>query len=102
MSIQQFAENKSKLFGIVILSVMTVLVMPIILPNLFHGSHIVHIGLHIGGLVAAIFLTMVTLAAYTKMKTKRLLFTSIAFSFFIAAESITLIDITWPFTYYFG
>lgn len=102
MSIYQFAEDKSKLFAAVILSVIGILIAPIILPNLFHGTHTVHIGLHIGGMVASIFLTMVTIVAYAKMRTKRLLFTSVAFSFFIAAESITLIDITWPFTFYIG
>jgi hypothetical protein len=102
MHIYQFAEDKSKLFTAVMLSVIGILIAPIILPNLFHGTHIVHIGLHTGGIVAAIFLTMVTIVAYAKIKTKRLLFTFVAFSFFIAAESITLIDITWPFTYYLG
>ncbi len=102
MSIYQFAENKSKLFGSVILAVIGILIAPIILPNLFHGTHIAHIGLHIGGMVTAIFLTMVTIVAYTKMRTKRLLFTAVAFSFFISAEVISLIDITWPFTFYLG
>jgi hypothetical protein len=102
MSIYQFAEDKSKLFGTVILSVIGILIAPIILPNLFHGTHIVHIGLHIGGIVAALFLTMVTVIAYAKMRTKRLGFTAVAFSFFIVAEIISLIDITWPFTFYLG
>ncbi|MEO9309924.1 MAG: hypothetical protein ABI337_06475 [Nitrososphaera sp.] len=102
MSIYRFAEDKSKLFATVILSVIAILIAPIIVPNLFHGSHILHIGLHIGGMIAAIFLTMVTVIAYVKMRTKRLGLTAIAFSFFIAAEIISLIDITWPFTFYFG
>lgn len=100
LSIYRFAEDKSRLFLAVILSVIGILVAPIILPNLFHGTHIVHIGLHIGGMVTAIFLTMVTIVAYAKMRTKRLGFTAIAFSFFIVAEIISLIDITWPFTFY--
>jgi hypothetical protein len=102
LSIYRFAEDKSKLFATVILSVIAILIAPIIVPNLFHGSHILHIGLHIGGMIAAIFLTMVTVIAYVKMRTKRLGLTAIAFSFFIAAEIISLIDITWPFTFYFG
>ncbi|HWP78923.1 MAG TPA: hypothetical protein VNL34_04650 [Candidatus Nitrosotenuis sp.] len=102
MSIYQFAEDKSKLFAAVILSVIGILIAPIIIPNLFHGTHIVHIGLHIGGMVTAIFLTMATIVAYAKMRTKRLGFTAFAFSFFIMAEVIALIDITWPFTFYLG
>lgn len=98
----ELVENKPKLFSIVIFSVIGILVAPIILPNLFHGTHTLHIMLHVAGLVAAVFLTLVSLVAYFKMKTKRLLITSIAFSFFTAAEIISLIDITWPFTFYLG
>jgi hypothetical protein len=98
----QLAESKSKLFGIVIFSIIGILITPIILPNLFHGTHMAHITLHIAGMITASFLTMVTIFAYVKMRTRRLFFTFLAFSFFIAAESIALLDITWPFTFYLG
>lgn len=98
----QITEKKSTLFSIVIFAVMGILIAPIILPNLFHGSHILHIMLHVGGLTAAVFLTVVSLTAYAKIRTKRLLLTFIAFSFFIAAETISLMDITWPFKFYVG
>ena len=98
----QITEKKSTLFSVVIFAVMGILIAPIILPNLFHGSHILHIMLHVGGLTAAVFLTVVTLTAYIKIRTKRLLLTFIAFSFFIAAESISLVDVTWPFKYLVG
>lgn len=98
----QFIEDKPKLFSIVIFSVIAVLVAPIILPNLFHGYHTVHIGLHIGGVIIAVFLTIATMIAYAKIRTCRLLSTCVAFSFFIAAESVALIDITWPYTFYVG
>jgi hypothetical protein len=77
-----------------------VLTVPIILPHIFHGTHFFHIVLHVGGTIIAIFLTIVTTIAYSKIKTKRLLLTMIAFSVFIAAESLSLIDATWPFTFY--
>lgn len=96
------AEHKPKLFVLVIFSVIGILIVPIILPNLFHGAHIIHIGLHIIGLIAAVFLTFVSIVAYFKMKTKRLMLTCIAFSFFIASETISMIDITWPYTFYLG
>lgn len=97
-----FVEDKPKLFSAVIFSVIAVLIAPIILPNLFHGVHTIHIGLHIGGVVASVFLTLAALVAYAKTRTKRMLMTSIAFSFFIVAESVSLIDITWPYTFYVG
>lgn len=98
----QITEKKSTLFSVVIFSVIGILIAPIILPNLFHGAHTIHIMLHVGGMIAAVFLTAISLMAYLKTRTKRLLFTFIAFSFFIAAESISLIDVTWPFTFYVG
>ncbi|HSA98677.1 MAG TPA: hypothetical protein VLF17_06325 [Candidatus Nitrosotenuis sp.] len=98
----QITERKSTLFSVVIFAVMGILIAPIILPNLFHGSHILHIMLHVGGLIAAVFLTVVSLTAYVKIRTRRLLLTFIAFSFFIAAEAISLMDVTWPFKYYVG
>lgn len=98
----EITENKSKLFSVVLFSVIGILIAPIILPNLFHGSHTLHILLHVGGMIAASFLTFVSLLAYAKTRTKRLFFTFVAFSFFIVAEIISLIDITWPYTFYLG
>ena len=98
----QFIDDKPKLFSAVIFAVIAILVAPIIIPNLFHGYHTLHIGLHIGGVIIATFLTVATTIAYAKIRTRRLLLTCIAFSFFITAESIALIDITWPYTFYVG
>ncbi len=98
----QITEKKSTLFSVVMFSVMGILIAPIILPNLFHGAHTLHIMLHVGGMIAAVFLTVVSSMAYAKIRTKRLLFTFIAFSFFIAAEAISLVDVTWPYKFYAG
>jgi hypothetical protein len=86
----------------VVFAVVGILIAPIILPNLFHGAHTLHIMLHVIGVIAVVFLTVVSLMAYVKIRTRRLLFTFIAFTFFIAAETISLIDITWPYTFYLG
>jgi hypothetical protein len=77
-----------------------IMLLPVILPNLFHGFHIAHIGLHIAGLSLAIFLTISTLYAYVKIRTKRLATAALAFSMFIGAEVISIIDVTWPYTFY--
>ncbi|TBR10738.1 MAG: hypothetical protein EPO62_02880 [Candidatus Nitrosotenuis sp.] len=98
----QITEKKSTLFSVVIFAVIGILIAPIILPNLFHGAHTLHIMLQVGGVIAAVFLTVVSSIAYIKLRTKRLMLTFIAFSFFIAAETISLIDVTWPFTFYLG
>ena len=95
-------ERKSALFSIVLLLVVGTLAIPIILPHIFHGFHVVHIGLHVGGITLAVFISLIATIAYLRLKTKRLLITSIAFSIFIAAEALLLVDATWPTLYDIG
>ena len=90
------------MFVVSILGVIAVLFLPIILPNIFHGIHTAHIFLHIGGISLATFLTVSAAYAYVKIRTKKLVITTIAFSLFVASEIITVIDVTWPYTFYLG
>ena len=76
--------------------VIGILAAPIILPRIFHGYHIVHIGLYIGGIILAVFLFILSITAYFRFHTRRLLFTSFAFGIFIGAEAALMIDATWP------
>jgi hypothetical protein len=78
------------------------LALPIIGPHLFHGYHIAHIFLHVGGITLAVFITILATFAYSRLKTKRLLLSAIAFGNFIAAEFVRLIDTTWPTIYDLG
>ena len=100
--IESILERKSTLFGIVLLVVIGTLAIPIIVPHIFHGFHVVHIGLHVGGITLAVFISLIAIIAYSRLRTKRLLFTSVAFSIFIAAESVLLVDATWPTLYDIG
>ena len=99
---QHIIERKSTLFSIVMAGVVGILAAPIIIPHLFHGYHIVHIGLHIGGITLAVFLSILSITAYLRLKTKRLLFTATAFVVFIGAEIALMIDATWPMFYDLG
>jgi len=99
---QQILEKKSTLFSIVVAGVVGILAAPIIIPHIFHGFHIAHIGLHIGGITLAVFLSVLSIMAYLKLKTKRLLFTAIAFAIFISAETVLMVDATWPTLYDLG
>lgn len=99
---QQILEKKSTLFSIVVAGVVGILAAPIIMPHIFHGFHIAHIGLHIGGITLAVFLSVLSIMAYLKLKTKRLLFTAIAFAIFISAETVLMVDATWPTLYDLG
>jgi len=97
--IQNLIESKSSLFGIVVATIIGSLAVPVILPHIFHGFHIYHILLHVTGICVAVFLGVLAVVAYSKLHTKRLLLSAIAFSIFIAAESVVLIDATWPGIY---
>ena len=99
---ESIVERKSTLFSVVVAGVVAILALPIIIPHLLHGFHVAHIFLHVGGITLAVFITILAGFAYSKLKTKRLLLSAIAFSNFIAAEFVMLIDTTWPSIYDFG
>ncbi|HMK32950.1 MAG TPA: hypothetical protein VK431_04930 [Nitrosopumilaceae archaeon] len=95
-------ENKSTLLSIAIFSVVGILAIPVILPHITHEFQVFHILLHLSGISIALFLTIISAVAYSKSRTRRLLFTMLAFSIFVAAESFSVIDAAWQYTYYFG
>lgn len=97
-----FFENRPKLFAIVIFSVIGILAVPVILPHIFHKFQVFHILLHLSGVSIASFLSIVSGLAYTRIKTRRLLFTMIAFALFAASEIFSVIDAAWQYTYYLG
>jgi len=98
---QVILERKSALFSIVVVVMVAILAIPVIIPHILHGFHMAHIVLHIGGIILAVFISLLAILAYSRLRTKRLLITSIAFGIFIAAESVLLIDATWPTIYDF-
>ncbi len=99
---ESIVERKSTLFSIVVTVVVTILALPIIIPHLLHGFHLAHIFLHVGGIILAVFISILAEIAYFRLRTKRLLLSAAAFANFIAAEIILLIDATWPFIYDLG
>ena len=99
---ESIVERKSALFSIVVAGVVAILAMPIIIPHLLHGFHIAHIILHVGGITLAVFISILAGIAYYRLKTKRLLLSAIAFTNFIVAEIVLLLDATWPTLYDLG
>jgi len=95
-------ENRPRLFAIVIFSIIGVLAIPLILPHIFHEFQVFHILLHLTGVSIASFLTIISTLAYTRIKTKRLMFTVIAFALFAVSEIFEVIDAAWQYTYYLG
>lgn len=95
-------ENRPKLFAVIIFTVIVVLAIPVILPHIFHRFQVFHILLHTSGIAIGSFLTIVSAIAYTRIRTKRLMFTMIAFGLFAVAEVFSVIDAAWQYTYYLG
>ena len=95
----QILGHKSNVFAIVLAAILTLLAVPVIIPHILHGFHIVHIGIHIFGLTLSVFLSILAVIAYNNLKTRKMLFTMIAFSTFVIAEIVTLVDATWPTIY---
>ncbi len=99
---ESIVEKKSTLFSLVVTGVIAILALPIIVPHILHGFHLAHIFLHIGGISLAVFITVLATIAYYRLKTKRLLLSSVAFATFIGAEIVMLVDTTWPSLYNLG
>ena len=99
---EQIVERKSTLFSLIVAGVVAILALPIIIPHLLHGFHIAHIFLHVGGITLAVFISVLACIAYSRLRTKRLLLSAIAFSNFIVAEITLLVDATWPSAYDLG
>lgn len=98
---QTLIETKSTLLSVIIFALVVALSIPVILPHLFQQFELFHILLHLSGIGFASFLTIVAAMAYHKVKTRRLLFTTIAFGTFILVEVFSLIDAAWESKYYF-
>ena len=99
---ENILERKSTLFSVVIAGVIAILAIPIIIPHLFHGYHLAHIFLHIGGITLAVFISTLAISAYFRLRTKRLLLSAVAFTTFIGAESALLVDSSYPNVFDFG
>ena len=95
-------EKKSNLFTVITLAIIGLVSVPIIFPTILHTQHFLHISLHIGELILAVFVGILSIIAYYRMRTKRLLLTMIAFSHFIAAAIVSLIESVWSFYFYVG
>jgi len=93
---ENIIEKKSTLFSVVVAVMIAILAIPIIIPHMLHGYHLAHIFLHIGGITLAVFIATLAISAYFRLRTKRLLLSAIAFTTFIGAESVLLVDSTWP------
>jgi hypothetical protein len=87
--------GKPILLGLITALVIGV-VAPLIMPHIVHPSMIYHIILHVASLTVAIFLGVVSILAYARTASGRLLFMTLGFIALAGVEFLYLLDATWP------
>jgi hypothetical protein len=85
------ADSKPKLLGLISAIVIGILIVPVILPHMYHANMIYHILLHLASLIISIFLGAVSLIAYKRNPSGRLLFMALGFISLVIIECIYLI-----------
>ena len=86
--------NKPRLLVLIASVVISLSVVPFILPHLFHQHMIYHILMHLGALILSQFLAVVSILAYLKSRTSRILFMALGFVTLLIAEYVYLLNST--------
>ncbi len=86
--------SKPKLFAIISIAVVAILSVPVILPHITQQYVIYHILLHVGSVIVAIFLSVVSILAYSRTGSIRILMMTFAFLSLIVVESLSLLAAT--------
>jgi hypothetical protein len=91
-SLLRLLSNKSNLFIILSIAVLTIVIYPIIIPHITHPSMIYHIILHMISFDVALFLTTISFISFKKTKSKKILFTALSFGFLLCTELLYLLQ----------
>ena len=86
--------NKTGLLVLIASVVISLSLVPFILPHLFHQHMIYHILMHLVALILSQFLAVVSLMAYLKSRTTRILFMTFGFVTLVIAEYVYLLNST--------
>ncbi|HET7643051.1 MAG TPA: hypothetical protein VFK40_06055 [Nitrososphaeraceae archaeon] len=86
--------NKPRLLVLIASTVLSISLIPFILPHVFHPHMIYHILLHVGSLIISQFLAVVSLLAYLKNRTSRIFYMTLGFITLVIAEYIYLLSST--------
>lgn len=86
--------NKPRLLVLIASVVISLSIVPFILPHIFHPHMIYHILMHLVGLILSQFLAVVSIMAYLKSRTSRILFMTLGFVTLVIAEYVYLLNST--------
>jgi D-alanyl-lipoteichoic acid acyltransferase DltB (MBOAT superfamily) len=89
--------NKPRLLVLIASIIISLSVVPFILPHVFHPHMIYHIILHLVALIISQFLAVVSLLAYLKVRTTRILFMTLGFMTLVVAGYVYLLNSTEDF-----
>ena len=87
-------SSKPKLLATITAVILAIMAIPVILPHITDKSTIYHIFLHIASVIIAIFLGVVSILAYLRSRSFRLLFMMFAFISLSVIEAIYLFDVS--------
>ena len=93
-SLYNIASSKPKLLAVVTVVVLAIMVVPVILPHITDTSTIYHLLLHVISLIIAIFLGLVSILAYLRNRSWRLLFMMLGFFLLSGVEAMYLFHVT--------
>jgi hypothetical protein len=88
----QESISKPVLLGLITALVVGVVVAPLVIPHVAHPSMIYHILLHMAGLTIAIFLSSVSVLAYSRNSTTRMLLMAVGFMSLALVEFFYLLQ----------
>ena len=86
--------NKPRLLILFASIVISISVVPLILPHIFHPHMIYHILLHLAALIISQFLAVISIMAYLKCRTSRIFFMMLGFITLVIAEYVYLMNST--------
>ena len=86
--------NKPRLLVLIASIIISLSLVPFILPHVFHPEMIYHILLHLVALIISQFLAVVSILAYLKSRSTRILFMTLGFITLVVAEYVYLLNST--------
>jgi hypothetical protein len=86
--------NKPKLLALIASVVLSILTVPVILPHIYHTDMIYHIIMHLTSLIISQFLALVSILAYARTKSIKILFMTLGFVTLVAVEYLYLLSST--------
>ena len=91
-SYQRFIERKSRFVILGIIGIVSACTIPILYPHVYHGTHIYHLALHVGGIILSLIMATLSINSFFMHRAKKMLVVSSAFLMFTAAELVQLLE----------